>query len=227
MVLLTDIVENEIVSKINNKLRVKEVVSTIGTDITIVKFCDNKWLSLYAGQGAFGSINSDGSVSVNQEPLLQVGDIVELPIPIFRHGTPLNTVEEWSKYETVEQNKLPLIWLVTPYTERVNDYNQVIERNCDVKLFFIHTSDWLNSLNEGRVNQSVKPLAALVDEFERAINANRGYFGMLKKTTRKHYPKFGTEQSDGSTKTTIFNSTLAAIELKMTLDVKKSQLCEC
>jgi hypothetical protein len=227
MRLVTDIVANEIVAKMDNMLRVSEVVGTFGTQITFVKFCNYKWLIIYEGKSfgaySYGQINSNGVVPITASTLLNVGDLVPLPIPMFKHGTPLNTVEEWTRFETDENEKLPLIWFVTPFNEKVNDYKQTIERNCDVKLFFIHYSNWME-LNQTRVNDSIKPLQAIVDEFIATVNRNKAVFDRVKKSTRREFPKFGTETSEG-TKQTIFNSTLAAVQLTTTLDLKKDKCC--
>jgi hypothetical protein len=229
MVLLSEIIEKQVLAKMDNFIQVSEVVSVVFDAelgyISKVKFCKEKWIRIYLGGTFSGFTNSAVSGNIYEftgsEPL-KVRDKLELPKPKFMHGTPMNTVLEWHQV-TDENQKLPLIWLVTPYTEKINDGRQTIERNCDVKILFIHHSNWME-LNQTRVNDSIKPLNNMADVFIEAVNTNKRFFDRLKRQTRKEFPKFGRETSQGIDKT-LFNSTLAAVQLTTTIDIKKGCFC--
>lgn len=226
MVNLEDIVES-IVTNLSNEIKVKRVLETFGTTATKVLFCDYKWLSLYQGQGfgqyGISTINEDGSVWITSAANLQVGELIPLPIPPFFSGTPLVTVEEWANFSTNENVKLPFIWLVTPSNYKNQDQKMTVKTKVDIRVFFIHNSDW-KQLNRTRVNDSVKPMHAIAAAFVETVNNNKREFDYVKNNTIREFPRFGKETAKGIEQT-IFNSTLAAVELRFTLELKN--YCKC
>jgi len=227
MELLSEIIRGEIVAKMNNMIRVSEVVGTFGEQVTSVKFCDYKWLSMYQGKTfgayAYGNIAENGSVLITAPTNLNVGDLVPLPLPTFFWGTPMNTVEEWHNFATREEDKLPFIWLVQPTKLKYNDYRQTVKVVADLNLFFVHYSNWKQT-NEYRENQSIKPLQAIADEFVATINRNGKWFNKLRQNTRTEHPRFGKESTKG-VEETVFRSKLAAVKLVTSLDIKEN--CKC
>jgi hypothetical protein len=230
MALLSDIVKQEIVAKMDGKITVTFVVSVVdnldGTFTSKVKFCNYKWLRFYLGKTVDGksiqSITNDVVDVAYSEPL-QIGSVITLPIPLFFHGTPLNTVLEWHNFAGGDENsKLPFIWLVEPVNEKYNDPHKTIKRVASCKLLFVHFSDW-SELNQFRVNESIKPLSAVCDEFERTVDNNRIAFDRIKERDRKEFPKFGKESPKG-VEQTIFNTTLAAVQLTLRLEIKANCL---
>lgn len=225
--MITDIVEDEIINKLDNTLKVISA-SAVVNNVQTLTFCNIKWLELYkVFVGGLEVVSISGnSVSVTTSTPIQVGAILEIPRPVFFHGTPLNTVQEWHEFSTNEKDKLPFIWLVTPTDENYQDRKSTIERISNCKLFFVHWSNWLE-LNQNRVNETIKPLHELVDAFLNKTNNNPSVFDRLSNNgRRKEYPKFGRETQKGIEEV-IMNSTLGAISLDIELRIKKSYICEC
>lgn len=232
MVLLEDVIKNEILAKFDNKIRVKEVVSTFGQQISFVRFCDYKYLEFYKGksfgQYSINDISSSGVVSVTAGQLLNVGDEIPLPIPLFFSGTQYVTVEEWHRFaeetDNREESKLPFIWLVTPYNQRFMGEYKTINFKNDCRLLFVHWSNW-SGLNEERLENAIDPLRALAKSFVHAIIKNKAAFGKPESYTTRNHPRLGKESNQGIEQT-IFQSTLAAVELKISIDLKNI-VCNC
>lgn len=227
--LISDIVKSQIVDRLDNELKVIRAGTWSSiTQLQTVTFCDLKWLSLYGkfieGQDVI-SISGNQVVLTSPTPLAQ-GEILHIEKPKFFHGTPYNTVQEWHDFTTNERDKLPFIWLVTPTTEKYNDYKSTVERTSSCKVFFVHWSDW-QMLNQNRVNETIAPLHRVVDSFLDAVNDNPSAFDTLQNNgTRKDFPKFGRESSKGIEEV-IMNSTLGAVSLDIDLRVKKNIICKC
>lgn len=225
--LISDIAATEIVAKLPNRLKVLKASPVVNDEQTLL-FCDVKWLELFMElkDGAKVLDVAGNSVTVSTTTAYEVGDIVEIPIPKFFHGTPYNTVKEWHDFSTIEREKLPFIWLVTPVNERYNDFRQTVERVANCKFLFVHYSNWLE-LNQSRVNDTIRPLHKLIDSFIQIVNYAPLIFDKLQNDgTRKEYPKFGRETSKGIEEV-IMNSTLGAVSLDIELRIKRNIRCVC
>jgi hypothetical protein len=225
--LVSEIIENEIIPYLDNKLRVISTGAVID-GFQNIQVCNVKWLQLYNQftNGVVVNSISGNSVNVQVTTPIEVGQVLEIERPKFFHGTPLNTVQEWHEFSTNEKEKLPFIWLVTPTIDNYQDRRNTIERISTCKLFFVHWSNWLE-LNQNRVNDTIKPLNNLVDAFVTKLNNTPAILDRLDNNgTRKEYPKFGTETKKGIEEV-IMNSTLGAISLDVNLKIKKGYSCEC
>lgn len=224
--LTSDIVE-QLVQRVDNKLRVISV-SPLVNGVQTVVFCDVKYLALYNRflSGEQVLTISGNSVEVETSTAFQVGDIVELPIPLFMHGTPYNTVQEWHDHlGHDERTKLPFIWLVTPTSDNNQDFRSAIKRIAGCQIFFVHWSNWVE-LNQNRVNDAIRPLTALKNEFIKACNRSPQIIDKLDGHQTKEYPKFGRESNKG-VEEVIYNSTLAAVRIELDLRIKDFKICEC
>ena len=231
MVLLEDIIKDEILAKFDNKIRVKEVVSV--NDLTSrVKFCDYKYLAIYQNKEfegyQIGGFLEDGSIDITFITPLSIGSEIPLPIPLFFSGTQYVTVEEWHNFaketSNTEESKLPFIWLVTPYNQRFMGEHMTINYKNDCRVLFVHWSNW-SGLNQERLENAIEPLRALARCFVHTILKNKAAFGKPESYTTRNHPRLGKESNQGVDQT-IFQSTLAAVELKISIDLKNI-VCNC
>jgi hypothetical protein len=225
--LITDIVEQEIVNKLDNLLKVIRA-SAVVNDVQTLEFCDIKWLELYNEftNGLQVVSVSGNSVDVATSTPITVGTILEIQRPLFLDGTPLNTVQEWHEFNPNEKEKLPFIWLVTAVDDGYQNRTSAIERIVNCQIFFVHWSNWLE-LNQNRVNDTIRPLHKVIDAFANKVNNNPPVFDRLSNNgTRREYPKFGRETNEGIEEV-IMNSTLGAIRYNVELRIKRNYICEC
>jgi hypothetical protein len=237
MRLIKDIVHDEIVSKIDNKLKVKTAGAWDSVNETqVITVCNEKWLRLYdflfndsGTRLNVLSYNNDGTITLtvtDATDAVSRGEFVTINRPHFFHGTLYSTTEEWEKFADHERDKLPFIWLVYHIDEDFKEPQNAVERTSPLRLVFVHWSDWVGMTNEQRMDGFVKPLTAAVDEFIHAIDSNRAVFKERSGFRVKTMPKFGIDSANGTTNT-VFNSTLCAIELNINLEIFKENNCIC
>lgn len=227
MKLISDIIEQEIINKLDNQLRV-ESFSAVANNEQTVTFCDIKWLKLYEFVTVNNvklivkSITNNTVVFKITTQSINYSTLVLIQKPLFFNGTLSNTKYEWSKYlndfgVNSERDKLPFIWLVSPTDEITNGYDQGSTRTATCKLWFVHWSDW-NLLNIDRQNEAIRPLYSLVNAFQQAIVKNGSMFKGFNQYTTRDFPKFGVENTNGIEKQ-IFDSTLSAVEFDVNLEI--------
>lgn len=231
IVLTQSIVEDEIVAKLDNTMRVTDV-GVWANDTQELTFCGLKWLKLYdeflQGYLVIDYVDENTVIIQTEVPIVK-GEILTIQRPLFFHGTPYNTISEWHNFvdangQNREDAKLPFIWLKTPTRDEWYGFKSPMSRDSNLEVFFVHWSDW-GKLNEDRVNKVIQPLMQLVAEFQNTINKNRTAFAPLEdKGMTKGYPKFGNETPNGIEKT-IFESTLGAVKLEIDIKIKRGKCC--
>lgn len=231
--LISEIIEEEVIDKMDLSLIVTDFEPATGSPLTQrVKFCSNRWLKLFScvvidGNEIAATVEDDGYVTLAigaTVPAVNFNTVITLKKPYYFVGTLLNTKLEWAKFSTSEKKKLPFIWLVKPTSETFNDAQAGIERTSDVEAWFVHWSDW-SKLNAYREEEAVKPLMALLDAFIKAIVDNP-LFDEYDNYVIKDFPKFGTETPNGSANT-VFDSTLSAVKLNLSLLIFAHDCANC
>lgn len=231
IVLTQSIVEDEIVNKLDNKMRVTDV-GAWANDTQELTLCGLKWLRLYdeflEGYLVIDYVD-ENTILVQTEVPIYKGEILTIQRPLFFEGTPYNTISEWHNFvdangQNREDTKLPFIWLKTPTRDDWYGFKSPMSRDSALEVFFVHYSDW-GKLNEDRVNKVIQPLMQLVNEFQNTINKNRTAFAPLENRGRtKGYPKFGNETPNGI-ENAIFESTLGAVKLDIDITIKRGKCC--
>ena len=224
--LISEQIERHVVQQLNPVVEIVEVFPPIGTTQR-VRFCNPKWVKLYAKLENLEIIQSVGEDIVFQlvHPFtpLKVGNKYTLQTPLFFNGTLSNTKFEWARFELKERNKLPFIWLESP-TEESDDPSSNIKTS-SMRLWFVHWSDW-EKLNKDRQSDAIQPLMRLQDEFVHTMYRQPHIFNKVGALRRKDFPKFGTETANGVEKT-IFDSTLSAVKIDVDVDIFKHNCGKC
>lgn len=238
--LISDIVQSEIIDRLDGVLKITEVgVYDFGTGTQPVKFCSTKWLDLYNsviffgdelevsgpdGSGFYtvqlaeaGNFPPNGSITVNS--------LITLKNPLLFVGTLLNTRVEWARFSKDEKEKLPFIWLTKPTSETFRGKNPSVERTSNLILWFVHWSDW-GKLNADREQEAVRPIFELVEAFTKAITGNTSAFLDFQEFSTEDFPKLATETPDGA-ENMIFNSTLSAVRVNISIDILVKNCNNC
>lgn len=148
----------------------------------------------------------------------------ELPAPIFKAGTVRSTDPEVSQeyLKTVDTNR-PLVYLFEPIEETVVRGNtRVGEREVPIILFIIDFSNYDDNLNEDFNQDAIKPLSNI--ECKWFDLSERSQLGDIKPFTsnvrRMNHNRFARTDQNGELKL-IFSQQFSAIQLQMTLNIKK------
>jgi hypothetical protein len=230
--LLENIVKSEIVDKLDNRLKIT-YASLWSNGQQTIRVCSKKWLDLYgylideSNTQISILFETDDSITIqiSQEKAFKKGDTLFIKKPLLFAGTLYNTTEEWHKFSNDQRVKLPFIWLVTPTNEVFNGRDNDVERESPIHVVFVHYSDWLNSDNKKRLNDSIQPLSDLASAFIDAIDGNRTAFSERDTFRLKKFPKFGTETNSG-VKDSVIAPSLAGVDLTVQLKIYKES-CNC
>jgi hypothetical protein len=226
MIDIVDIVEGQIVNKINNQLTVN---SFVGGVITV---CDLKWARV--NKTLTDSASNDYLIqSIDDETkeitltTAYIGTIgtVYLEIPLYVHGTPKTTNIEWTKLTNNELAKVPFIWLVEPVSERVFGNDSSVERESELRVLFCDNRDGAQWTNGDIHAERSKTLYEMIEAFVEAIQKNPIFKRYTDFSTR-NLTKLGTENAQGFEKNVI-DAELTAIELRLTLPIYKVSNCKC
>jgi len=212
------VVVNQIKSIVNSldvSLEVTAVSELSDANEQTITFKCLRWIKLFKkldGKTIKSISNNSVTLSGVETAYTMLSDFT-LQRPTVLDGTLSNTKSEWDKFKGKESDKLPFVWLKSP-TEETSNSTELITSNCE--LWFVHWSDW-TKLNIDRQNESLRPLKSLLNEFLETIKRKRvpNVKGLANYSTYD-YPKFGEMEKDG-VKELLFNSTLSAIKLNISL----------
>lgn len=227
---IQDIVE-EIVNDIDKTIVVVKIEDATLLQ-TILYVCELKWLRVGSvvtdGLGHTVTVIEVGSnyIIVEKDPLFTWTSLlitIEEPIYYFR-GTPMATNEEWLNFAVNEDAKTPFVWLVEPTNETFFTNGQSLERESDLRLYFLDKTLPKRTTKEHH-DLVVKHLRAIVDGFLSVIERDKG-FGRYDSYSQRVLSWFGTESASGY-EAVILDSNLSAIEIRLTLPIRKGAKCLC
>lgn len=226
MIDIVDIVEDQIVNKMDNQLTVKLSANKN------VQVCDLKWSRVNKGlldSDDNGYLIESINYELNQLTLTDdfegVDDFVYLERPLYVHGTPKTTNIEWTKLTNNELAKVPFIWLVEPVQERFMGDESSVERESEIRVLFCDNRDGSQWTNGDIHAERSKTLYKMIDSFVEAIQRNPIFKRYTDFSTR-NLTKLGTENAQGFEKNVI-DAELTAIELRLTLPIYKVSNCKC
>ncbi len=221
---IVDIVENEIIARMDNRVM---VLSFAGKKVTV---CNAKWArknKVFTGTDNLPNliVNVVGNDIFLELDYTGGTGYASIELPIYFHGTPRVTNTEWKASGNNEAAKVPFIWLVEPVNEEYQNEESVIERNSDIQILICDSRDGTNWTNNDIHSQRSNTLYALADEFIASVKRNRK-FARFTNYRERNLTKLGTENLNGFEKN-IIDSDLTAIEIRLTLPIYKTSNCNC
>ena len=225
---IDEIVEFEIVQKIDTKIRVK-TASSVVDGLQTLTFCNQKYLrlfrKLYFGETEIVVKSNDGlNVIIETTVPIAVNSILNIPLPFYHRGTPRALNSIWNDLSTDEREKLPAIWLLNPVDEAWKSYGD-IDRVSEVTLFFMCEADFNNDLTKELRKKNVFPMIQLSKAIEKAIEQNKLWFNPLNGYKTRDYSVFGTEDKNGMI-ANIIDSDLSGLSMGFSLEILKEN-CKC
>jgi len=199
----------------------------------VTTYCDTKWARVgknvtdsVANDYLITAIDYDVSITSTSltAPFPNLNGVTNLPTPFYIPGTKLATNREWTIAGSNVTQKTPIIWLLETIRERKFGRESAIERESELRIFFLDETDIKNYYTEDHRKQVVHPMSKLLDEFLNTINGDRK-FKTVEDYTIKTFSRFGVEQENGMFQN-VLDANLSGVELIFTL-IKYKENCKC
>lgn len=221
---------------------VEELVGKMDTTINGVynlsigktEYCDTKWarkgkqISNPGEPFLISDIDYNNSITSiyqgNTSPAPDLNGVTQLPVPFFISGTKLATNREWTIAGKDVTKKTPIIWLLETIRERNYGRGSSLDREMELRIFFLDETNIVNFYTEDHRREVVYPMQQLVREFVRTVEADRR-FKTLEDYSMKTFSRFGVEKDNGVFQN-VLDANLSGVELIITL-TKYKENCKC
>lgn len=154
----------------------------------------------------------------------ELDGVFYLTNPFFITGTKRATNTEWTLADSNLENKLPLIWLLEVISETGYGRSSIIEKDIDIRLFFLDETDPSQYYTKDHREQVVIPMQKLMLEFLAVVEQNRKY-QTVENYRYKTFSRFGVEQETGVVQN-VLDANLSGVALEVTLTRYKEN-CKC
>lgn len=140
-----------------------------------------------------------------------------IPAPLFFNGTLKMAQNEIDNFKN-KMELVPFVYLYEVIKDRKNtDDESTVERECDLRFFFVNSSSFQNMLTEDVYEKVIYPLHPLVELFIAKIKASSLFTDVL------NYDEINliNFSEEGNQKTSIFDINLSAIECRLQAEIRE------
>tara|TARA_R110002153_G_scaffold209897_1_gene362497 strand:+ start:12947 stop:13660 length:714 start_codon:yes stop_codon:yes gene_type:complete len=231
-----DIVE-ELISQLDIVVKFKSIVDN-GDSTYTIETCNTGYLfpcyEFKIDGVDYKVINEIGKDFIFNERFTIKGNIVPTTTEItldslkYYHGTVIATKEELSRKE-LSSDKFPMAFLLEIIEDDFNNKDDSrVDRNSQLRLFFLSETDENNWTTNEHYEFSIKPMRNLLYKFIAHLN-DSNLIGKIDSYKATNHAKFGVYlSSKGGHTQRIFNDKLSGVELGIDLPILKSrQCCPC
>ena len=159
-----------------------------------------------------------------QVPALTLNGLCFLTPPFWITGTKIATNREWTIAGDHLENKLPLIWMLEVIGETGFGKGSAIERDMELRLFFLDETDPAQYYTPDHREQVVLPMQKLMNEFIETVKRLK-QFKTVDEYRWKTFSRFGTENENGMLEN-VLDANLSGTSLEITLSMYKDN-CKC
>jgi hypothetical protein len=228
-----DIVE-ELISQLDIVVKFKSIVDN-GDNTYTIETCNTGYLfPCYEFEIAgvnYKVLNEIGKDFIFNERFTIKGNIVPTVTEItldslkYYHGTVIATKEELARKE-LSSDKFPMAFLLEILEDDFNNvYDARIDRNSQLRLYFLSETDENNWNTNEHYEFSIKPMRNLLYKFIAHLNESI-MIGDIDSYRAINHAKFGVFVSaKGGHTERIFNDKLSGVELRIDLPILKSGVC--
>lgn len=196
-------------------------------------FCHTKWARIgkqitddFGNVFLINDVESDEfivAVSLT-DPQLNLDGLCFLTPPFFITGTKIATNREWTIAGDHLESKLPLIWMLEVIGETGYGKGSAIERDMELRLFFLDETDPAQYYTPDHRKQVVQPMQNLMCEFIETVKRLK-QFKTVDEYRYKTFSRFGTEDENGMLQN-VLDANLSGTSLEITLS-KYKENCKC
>jgi hypothetical protein len=165
----------------------------------------------------------DNTIEIDSQISIIINSL-KIEKPNYLYGTVNATKNELSIIE-YSVKKFPLIYLLEVISEKINnEYDSMIERTADLRIYFLDEADFENWLTETHYTQVIDRMRWMAEYFIENLEYNPNFSKTLEYELLSH-AKFGTYQETSGHIKNIFNENLSGIELRINLPITKILNC--
>ena len=186
----------------------RTITDQIGNVFTINEVVQDEYI--VATSSTFPPVNLDG--------------LCFLTPPFWITGTKIATNREWTIAGDHLENKLPLIWMLEVIGETGYGRESAIERDMELRLFFLDETDPAQYYTPDHRKQVVQPMQQLMNEFIDTVKRLK-QFKTVDEYRYKTFSRFGTENENGMLEN-VLDANLSGTSLEITLS-KYKENCKC
>lgn len=220
----------EIVNAIDNTISI-DSMSVVAGKLRIYT-CDTKWLRVgkkVSGKILGGSIKEAYVTAIDVDKYFEIDNVnilsdILIPKPTSMFGTRTATNNEWNLKTPNLMDKTPIIWCLELVNETHYGAEASLERDIEMKVFFLDETDILNYYTKDHRTQVVKPMIALAHAFKKVIDKNM-LFKSIPQFNVLGFSRFGTENVTGMIEN-ILDANLSGTSVQFTLS-KYKESCKC
>lgn len=220
----------QIVNKIDNSINVSSL--SIAGSVLRIRTCNTKWAR--AGKTITAKDANDSAIEakildvvgdtyIDVDNMQVYTDIrLNRPTPMF--GTRTATNNEWNLMTSNIIAKTPIIWCLELVNELHYGEESSLERDIEMKVFFLDETDILNYYTKDHRLQVVRPMIGLAHAFKESIDKN----ALMKKIVNFNvlgFSRFGTESVTGMIEN-ILDANLSGASVQFNLSKYKDG-CKC
>ena len=228
-----DIVE-ELISQLDIVVKFKSIVDN-GDSTYTIETCNTGYLfpcyEFKIDGVDYKVLNEIGKDFIFNERFTIKGNIVPTTTEItldslkYYHGTVIATKEELSRKE-LSSDKFPMAFLLEIIEDDFNNKDDSrVDRNSQLRLFFLSETDENNWTTNEHYEFSIKPMRNLLYKFIAHLN-DSNLIGKIDSYKATNHAKFGVYlSSKGGHTQRIFDDKLSGVELRIDLPILKSRAC--
>lgn len=220
----------EIVNAIDNKISINSISIVNGK--ARIFTCDTKWLRVgkkVSGKILGGSVNEAFVTAIEVDTYFDIDNVnivsdIYAPKPTAMFGTRTATNNEWNLKTPNLLNKTPIIWCLELVNETHYGFEASLERDIELKVFFLDETDILNYVTKDHRQQVVKPMLYLAHAFKEVIDKNV-LFKRIAQFNVLGFSRFGTESVTGMIEN-ILDANLSGTSVQFNVS-KYKEGCKC
>ncbi len=145
---------------------------------------------------------------------------------VFNHGTVLATISERADI-LLAKEKTPFVFFLEVIEEEFfEDNDNSLERRSPIRLFFLTVADFTNWKTLDYHTYAVQPMRRMMENFLEALKKALRVSEIDSYKVINHN-KFGVYANEKGFETAIFPENLSGCELRIGIEIRKKNNCEC
>jgi hypothetical protein len=170
------------------------------------------------------SLEKDASIKLKGRRKPEV-DSFQAYSPKYFHGKAIDTNAELSMVDDKDEIT-PLVYFTEIYTDRFYPNDELVERETDIRMFFLTTANYEDWITNDHYDKVIKPMRDLAYNFIETLEKSKiiGKFASYYDLT--NHAKFGIYLLRKGAEKRIFNDNYSGVEFRVRLPILKDMTCE-